>query len=61
MAVKVRVSYEEPQELHTVLKLLRPIVRTYKAEKGAKGRYKKAYLEGDIPGGGMCEKKQIRR
>lgn len=45
MGAKVRVSYEKPQELHTVLKLLQPIVKSYKAEKGQNGRYKKAYVE----------------
>ena len=46
---KVRVSYEKPQELHTVLKLLNPIIKSCKAEKGANGQYKKAYLEVIIP------------
>lgn len=48
MGAKVRVSYEKPQELHTVLKLLQPIVKSCKAEKGQNGqngRYKKAYVE----------------
>ena len=45
MGAKVRVSYEKPQELHTVLKLLQPIIKSYKAEKGQNGRYKKAYVE----------------
>ena len=49
MAVKVRISYEEPQELHTVLKLLKPITKSCKADKGENGRYKKAYLEVNIP------------
>jgi hypothetical protein len=49
MAVRVRVSYEKPQELHTVLKLLKPVIKSCKADKGADGRYKKAYLEVDIP------------
>lgn len=46
---KVRVSYEEPQELHTVLKLLNPIIKSCKADKGENGRYKRAYLEVNIP------------
>lgn len=45
MAVKVKISYERPQELHTVLKLLKPITKSCKAEKGVNGRYKRAYLE----------------
>jgi hypothetical protein len=49
MSAKVRVSYEEPQELHTVLKLLNPIIKSCKADKGENGRYKRAYLEVNIP------------
>lgn len=51
MAIKVRISYEEPQELHAVLKLLKPIIKSYKARDGENGRYKKAYLEVDVPDG----------
>ena len=49
MAVKVKISYEKPQELHTVLKLLKPITKSCKAEKGGNGRYRRAYLEVNIP------------
>lgn len=49
MAAKVRISYEKPQELHAVLKLLKPVIKSYKADKGKQGQYKKAYLEIDIP------------
>ena len=49
MAVKVRISYEKPQELHTVTELLKPIIKSCKAEKGENGRYKKAYLDVEIP------------
>ena len=45
---KVRLSYEEPQELHTVLKLLNPIIKSCKADKGENGRYKRAYLDVEI-------------
>jgi len=53
MAVKIRVSYEKPQELHTVFKLLKPIVKSCKAGKGENGRYRKAYLEVNIPDGNV--------
>ena len=49
MATKIRISYEEPQELHTVLKLLKPITKSCKEDKGENGRYKRAYLEVNIP------------
>lgn len=45
MAIKVRVSYERPQELHTVVRLLQPVIKSYKIQKGGNGRYKKAYLD----------------
>ena len=46
--VKVRISYQKPQELDAVLKLLKPIIKTYKTEKGSEGRYKKSYVELNI-------------
>lgn len=51
MPAKVKISYEEPQELHTVLKLLKPITKSCKEDKGENGRYKRAYLEVNIPEG----------
>ncbi|NBJ94707.1 hypothetical protein D5281_19530 [bacterium 1xD42-62] len=48
MAVKVRISYEKPQELHTVTEMLKPIIKSCKADKGENGRFKKAYLEVNI-------------
>lgn len=44
MSVKIRISYEKPQELRTVLKLLSPVI-TYKTDKGGDGAYKRAYVE----------------
>lgn len=49
MSVKVRISYEKSQELHTVLKLLKPIIKSLRADKGENGRFKRAYLEVNIP------------
>lgn len=51
MAVKVRISYEKPQELHTVTELLKPIIKSCKADKSGDGRYRRAYLEVNIPEG----------
>lgn len=45
MSIKIRISYEKPQELDAVLKLLHPIIKTYKAEKGKDGQYKRAYVD----------------
>lgn len=49
MAVKVRISYTTPQELHTVTELLKPVIKSCKADKGENRQYKRAYLEVDIP------------
>ena len=43
--VKIKISYERPQELETVLKLLRPVVKSYKESKNNKGKFKKVYAE----------------
>ena len=37
MSVKVRISYEKPQELQKVLELLRPMMKSYKAERAGTG------------------------
>lgn len=44
MSVKLRVSYERPEELRRVLQLLRPDVKRWKAA-GQTGRFKRAYVE----------------
>lgn len=51
MALKAKISYEEPQELHAVTELLKPIIKSCKADKGENGRYKKAYMDLEIPKG----------
>lgn len=53
MGVKVRVSYEEPQQLRVVTELLKPVMKSCKADKGENGRYKKAYLNVEIPNKSM--------
>ena len=37
MTAKVRISYEKPQELHTVLKMLNPIVNRIRQKKAGVG------------------------
>lgn len=44
MSVKLRVSYECPEELRRVLQLLHPDVKRWKAA-GQTGRFKRAYVE----------------
>lgn len=48
MSVKIRVSYTTSQELKRVLEYLKPIVKSYKQDKGVNGAYKKAYVELNI-------------
>lgn len=45
MSVKIKISYEKPQELYAVLKLLHPMIKYYKTDKGKNGAYKRAYVE----------------
>ncbi|MDO5540870.1 MAG: hypothetical protein Q4F83_12515 [Eubacteriales bacterium] len=45
MSVKIKVSYQTPQELESILKLLRPAIKSAKIKKGQQGAYKKAYIE----------------
>ena len=40
--VKIRISYETPEELAEILKRLQPIGRVKQQDKG---RYKRAYIE----------------
>ena len=49
MAVKVKISYTTPQELHTVTEMLKPIIKSCKADKGKNGRFKRAYLDVEVP------------
>lgn len=44
MSIKVKVSYESPQELQEVLKRLEPILLSCKIPKLQEGRYKRAYI-----------------
>ena len=45
MPIIIRVSYQHPDDLSFVLKLLRPAVKSCKLAKQQKGPYKKAYVE----------------
>lgn len=43
MTIRIKVSYECPQELERVLKRLGPDVKSWKAAR-EKGRFKRAYI-----------------
>lgn len=44
MSVKIKVSYNNDEELTGVIRLLAPAVRDYKVSRNKEGRYKKAYI-----------------
>ena len=43
--VKIRVSYKDPAELERVLRLLSPVLWSWKVSGNQEGEYRKAYLE----------------
>lgn len=45
MSVKVKVSYQEQRELEKIVKLLRPVIKSYKVARGQQGAFKRAYIE----------------
>lgn len=47
MSVKIKVSYTEEEELAGVIRLLSPVLGSYKAKKGIKGSHKNAYASVD--------------
>lgn len=51
MMVKIRISYETPEELAEVLKRLQP---DKKVRQQDKGKYKKAYVDIELPQKTSC-------
>lgn len=47
MSVKIRVSYERPEELQRILDKLAPDAKTVKVGSMQKGQFKRAYIEID--------------
>lgn len=43
--IKIRVSYEQPEELKWALDRLRPEVKSLKVARNQEGQFKKAYIE----------------
>lgn len=43
--IKIRVSYEKPEQLKKVLELLKPITIRHKEKEGKNGQYNKSYIE----------------
>ena len=44
MSVKIKVSYERPEELQRILQRLRPDVKSWKIANNQEGRFLKAYI-----------------
>ncbi len=44
MSVKVRVSYEKPEELKKILEKLAPDVKSWKVSRNREGTFLKAYI-----------------
>lgn len=44
-AVKLKVSYERPEELRRLLERLQPEVKSWKVSRNQEGRFHKAYVE----------------
>lgn len=42
--VKIKVSYEDPEELRRILERLRPDVKSWKVSRNREGRFLKAYI-----------------
>lgn len=45
MSIKIRISYTEDEELARVIRLLSPLVKSWKKSGSSKGKYKRAYVE----------------
>lgn len=51
--IKIKISYNTEEELVGVIRLLSPVLRSWKRSRNMEGRYKKAYAElnpGGTPG-----------
>ena len=45
MSVKIKISYEDDRELMRVIRLLSPVLKSWKRSRNMEGHYKKAYVE----------------
>ena len=43
--VKIRISYEQPEELVKVLKLLEPLIKKWRKAGQQEGKFLKAYID----------------
>lgn len=45
MSIRIRISYEHPEELERILQKLAPDVKAWKIARRQDGRFKNAYVE----------------
>lgn len=45
MSVKIKISYTDDEELAGVIRLLSPLLKSWKKSGSRKGKFKKAYVE----------------
>lgn len=45
MSVKIRISYTEEEELAGVIRLLSPVLKSYKVSGKKEGKYRNAYAD----------------
>lgn len=50
MSTKIKVSYQDQKELELVIRLLHPIIKSYKVSRSCKGNFRKAYIYLDEQG-----------
>ncbi len=44
MSIQIRISYQTPEELERIMKLLHPAIKTAKIKQGQQGTNKKVYI-----------------
>lgn len=44
MSIKIRISYQAPEELALIMKLLHPVASSCRVPKVQQGKFKKAYV-----------------
>jgi len=47
MSVKIRISYTKEEELAGVIRLLSPVIKSYKVSRKKEGQYRNAYADLD--------------
>lgn len=48
MSAKIKLSYTTEEELQSVIRLLSPVIKSWKVSKNQEGQYRKEYIELDV-------------